>query len=83
VGKFTGIGEGGSFEFDHLPPGNYTLQLIGAQDEVPATGPSGAPPSIRRYKLAKTPVVVKDLNVDLGDIVLTALKPGETEEYPE
>jgi hypothetical protein len=83
VGKIGGIGESGFFEFDHLPPGNYTLQLMGAQDEVPGTGPSGTPPSIRRYKLAKIPVVVKDLNVELGDIVLTALKPGETEEYPE
>ena len=83
VGRMAGIDENGSFEFDYLPDGNYTLQLMGARDEVPPTGPSGVPLTTHRYKLAKRAVVVKGRNVELGDISLTLLQQGETEQFPD
>ena len=82
VGRFGGINEDGSFEFDYVPPGNDILELLGQamrrlqEDRSVRRGP-------RRYKMPKRAVVVTNRNVDLGDIMLDALQPGEKEPLPD
>jgi hypothetical protein len=83
VGRFAGTTEDGSFEFDYIPPGNYTLELMGASDETAPVEQVRNLRALRRYKMPKRAVVVINRNLDLDDIMLDALQPGEKEEFPE
>jgi hypothetical protein len=81
VGRFVVVKEDGSFQIDYLLPGSYMLEVTGASDRVSAAGTTEAPQIQRFYQLAKLAVVVKDQDVVLDALVLTALKPGEKVEY--
>lgn len=81
--KFIMIEEDGSFKIDYPLPGNYTLQVTGVDEERSTANPPDAPAFSRRYQLAKLPVVVGGRDVVVADVLLSALKPGEKEEYPQ
>jgi hypothetical protein len=83
VGKFVAVEEDGSFQFDYLLPGNYTLELLTAVDEVPPPEANQLPQISHQYKMQKFAVVVGSRDVVLDDILLTELKPGEKVEFPE
>ena len=83
LGRIAGTDNDGSFELDYVSPGKYTLELMGANDEAVAGQPAGAPQVLRRYKMPKRAVIVTNRDLDLGDIVLDALRPGEKMEFPE
>ncbi|MEI9980872.1 MAG: carboxypeptidase-like regulatory domain-containing protein [Edaphobacter sp.] len=72
--------EDGSFQI-YVPSGSYTLLVTGwANLTVPANTADIGQPS-RNYQQAKVAVVVGAGDVALGEVVLTALKPGEKMEY--
>jgi hypothetical protein len=83
VGKSVMIEDDGSFQFDYLLPGNYTLEVMPAIDETSVGGTTDVPQVLRRYKMAKLALVVGGRDLVLDDLVLTALKPGEKMEYPQ
>ena len=75
--RFAEIEDDGSYQFNYVPPGTYTLQVI-AND---LNDPSVNGPLIRQsYKTAKLPVIVMEHDVVLDDVLLPALKPGEKPE---
>jgi len=82
VGKFVMIEDDGSFQFDYLLPGSYTLEVMPVIEETSVRGTTDVPQVLRSYKMAKLAVVVAGHDVVLDDLVLTALKPGEKVEYP-
>lgn len=81
--KTASVAADGSFDFDYLPPGHYALELFIAMDQAAPTTPGERPQQPPTYKMAKLDVVVDGHDVALHDILLTALKPGETWEMPE
>ena len=83
VGKFILIEQDGSFQFDYLLPGRYTLEVMGARDEASVAGTIGVPQGSRSYKVAKLAIVVGGHDLVLDDLLLTAANPGEKIEYPQ
>jgi hypothetical protein len=81
IGKFATTEEDGSFQIDYLLPGSYMLEVTG-NDRASTAGTVDVPQVQRFYQLAKVPVVINSRDEFLGDIVLTALKPGEKMEFP-
>jgi len=83
IGKFVTVAADGSFTIDHLLPGAYTLQAFGADDEPRAADPNGTAQIARHFQLAKRAFVIAHHDVVLDDLILIALKPGETQQYPQ
>ncbi|MDQ2776080.1 MAG: hypothetical protein M3Y57_14365 [Acidobacteriota bacterium] len=71
-----------SFQFDYLLPGDYTLDLLTAADDVRPSDRNEVPRISHRYKMQNLTVVVGSHDVVLDDIFLTELKPGEKVEFP-
>ncbi len=74
-GRFAESEENGVFQFHHLPPGSYAIEII-ANDLTPPD--QGRPP--KPYKTVKRTVAVTDQDVVLGDVLMEALKPGENND---
>ena len=67
--------EDGSFQFNYVPPGSYTLKVTASnRANLP---PDSMPEKITFYNAVKLPAVVGDHDVVLPDAVLIPLKPGE------
>jgi hypothetical protein len=69
----------GSFQIDDLPSGSYTLQVL-ANDLATRQTPPGA--VAQEYKLVRMPIVIGGSDLDVPDILLVALKPGERNPDP-
>jgi hypothetical protein len=67
------IEDDGTFQFNYLPSGSYTLQII--SNDVPDPASPAARPT--KYKTVKLTAVVADQDVVLADVLLVPLKPGE------
>jgi hypothetical protein len=70
VGRYAGIKTDGSFAFDYVSPGNYTLQLRSARDVGAPAVAYGVPQVTYEYRMPDKQVVVETNNVDLGEILL-------------
>jgi hypothetical protein len=70
----------GSFQIDYLPSGNYTMQIMANELSTNQTSPGTVP---QEYKLVRMPIVIGGSDLDLSDILLVALKPGERNAAPE
>ena len=80
VERFGQTGVDGLFHFDLLPPGTYQVEVI-ANDR--AMSDFGKPGSAAVYRLAKATVVVSEHDVQIEEIALTPLGPGEAEPTPD
>jgi hypothetical protein len=86
-GRVIEVQDDGSFQFDDLPSGSYSLTAFandGGGPQIgffndPSTDPDRLPDisPVREYTPAKRTVLVVDRDVVLENILLTALKPGE------
>jgi hypothetical protein len=81
AGQFSMMENDGSFQFDYVPSGSYTLLVTGSPDMTTPTGPTDFPQLLRQYKQLEAPLIVGEHDVVLDDLVLIALKPGETEKW--
>jgi Carboxypeptidase regulatory-like domain len=82
VAKFVTTNGDGTFLIHDVPPGSYTLQVMGPPDEWGLDGTAPAGQGQHQYQLAKVSVVIDSSDVVVGDVVLVHLKPGETQDSP-
>jgi hypothetical protein len=75
--RYTSAQSDGSFQFNYTPPGKYVLELMGARDDAPLRAGSSVLAHAREYRMPDRNVILDRHNLDLGDVVLTDVEPGE------
>jgi hypothetical protein len=66
----------GSFEFDYLPEGTYSLSVQGAEYLSPESLLALEPKTLKSYTGTKMTVIVGEHDVTVEDILLTEAKPA-------
>jgi hypothetical protein len=75
-GRFALLQNDGSFQFNYLPPGTYTVEIM-ANDAHPPTDTSTDFSQVHEYKTVRVSAIVSDHDILMDNILMVPLQPGE------